>query len=556
MENLSTEVKRIFIFIILSLISTITWGKEADTLLNKVISKPYVYNIVQNEKGNIFLGTSAGIYAIREDEISQFDTRSGYVGLDALGRPKIDSSGISNHESFRYLHLLPYPEEKRQIFYSTTETQFYIVSGGRIFIFDIVPYAVSYRNQSIRSISRNLVGGYSGVYYKGARLDSPTYTDGYIREFGDTAFVCYGGLFMITPSGSRNFLSVVPYGGYIDSVYIGYLDDIYYDAPHGVYFLSTNTGVYIADQQLKHPRLIQDIERGDPVVLLGSKESFLFTRANRLYAYSFENGQISAEDSTTERILGGVKLSNRLLYTLSSSTLYYSTTSHFFEPVAKFTDVHTLWAISEKELIIAGNQGLYLYNTESRTTSPVIQGVEFNKRALYADNDRLYAGSVNGLYTIDLKQIHRLINRNKVDDRQMQGPFWLITGIAIIVLFGFLWIIFRLKRRLNSAEQMISEVRARTDAPEEKKLDREMIEQFIRSNLSTASIKSINERFGSNTNQIYAILEPDKPGTIIQELRMELVVDMKKRGESLADIAEATGFSQSYIKKIKVGDKI
>lgn len=554
MEYLSTEVKRIFIFSILSLISTITWGKEADTLLNKVISKPYVYNIVQNEKGDIFLGTAAGIYAVGEDEISQFDTRSGYVGLDAAGRPKIDSSGISNHESFRYLHLLPYPEEKRQIYYSSTETQFYIVSGGRIFIFDIVPYAVSYRNQSIRSISRNLVGGYSGVYYKGARLESPTYTDGYIREFGDTAFVCYGGLFMITPSGSRNFLSVVPYGGYIDSVYIGYLDDIYFDAPHGVYFLSTNTGVYIADQQLKHPRLIQGIERGDPVVLLGSKESFLFTRANRLYAYSFENGQISAEDSTTERILGGVKLSNRLLYTLSSSTLYYSTTSHFFEPVAKFTDVHTLWAISEKELIIAGNQGLYLYNSESRTTSPVIQGVEFNKRALYADNDRLYAGSVNGLYTIDLKQIHRLINRNKVDDRQMQGPFWLITGIAIIVLFGFLWIIFRLKRRLNSAEQLISEVRARTDAPEEKKLDREMIAQFIRSNLSTASIKSINEHFGSNTNQIYSMLEPDKPGTIIQALRMELVIDMKKRGESLADIAEATGFSQSYIKKIKITD--
>ncbi len=181
MENLSIDIKRILILSILSLISNIIRGKEADTLLNKVISKPYVYNIVQNEKGNIFLGTSAGIYEVREDEISQFDTRSGYVGLDATGRPKIDTNGISNHESFRYLHLLPYPEEKRQIYYSATETQFYIVSGGRIFIFDIVPYAVSYRNQSIRSISRNLVGGYSGVYYKGARLDSPTYTDGYIR---------------------------------------------------------------------------------------------------------------------------------------------------------------------------------------------------------------------------------------------------------------------------------------------------------------------------------------------------------------------------------------
>ena len=101
-----------------------------------------------------------------------------------------------------------------------------------MYIFDIVPYGISYRNQSIRSISRQFVGGYSGVCQNGRKLNYPTFTDGFIREFGDTAFVCYGGLYRITPYDQQNYLSEVPFGAFLDGVNLGYLDDIYYDKQH------------------------------------------------------------------------------------------------------------------------------------------------------------------------------------------------------------------------------------------------------------------------------------------------------------------------------------
>lgn len=531
----------------------ISIASEADTIVNMVLSKPVFYNVMQNGRGEVFVGTAEGIYRIMGETLSQFDRRSGYISFDAKGIPGIDSSGISNHDSFQFLHLLPFPDEKRQVYHTGTEDQFYMVAGGRLYIFDIVPYGISYRNQSIRSISRQLVGGYSGIYQRGLKLDYPTYTDGFIREFGDTAFVCYGGLFRITPTSRENYLTEVPFGAYVDDENLGYVDDIYYDAAHAMYVIASQSGVYVVGTDMKKPRKILSVDKKEPIVLLGAKESFLFTIGGKVFSYSFKSGRLSAEDSIGEHILSGVKISNRLLYTLSGQSLYQTATNTFFHKIATFHDVHTMVAMNEKELVIAGNQGLYLYSVESGITSVLIPGVEFNKHALFTDGQKLYAGSVSGLYTIDLKQMPKLIQRNKGKVDTKNYSFYILAGIAIF-LFSFLgWSTFHLNRKLRKAEQIIQKKETEQLTVEEKVIDKEKIIEFIRMNLSTASLKSINEHFGSNTNQVYALFEPEKPGTIIQQLRTELVMAMKREKASLSDIATATGFSQSYIKKIKVG---
>jgi hypothetical protein len=89
------------------------------------------------------------------------------------------------------------------------------------------------------------------------------------------------------------------------------------------------------------------------------------------------------------------------------------------------------------------------------------------------------------------------------------------------------------------------------DLEKGKKLNKDMIEAFICQNLSTASIKSINEHFNTNTSLVYILLEPEKPGTIIQKLRLETVMEMKKSGADLQLISKTTGLSESYIKKMK-----
>jgi hypothetical protein len=225
-KYLSTRAQKIILWMLFCHFGGISIASEADTILNMVLSKPVFYNVMQNGQGEVFAGTAEGIYRIRGEALSQIDRRSGYIRFDLNGTPEIDSTGISNHDSFQFLHLLPYPDEKRQVYHTGTEEQFYMVSGGRLYIFDIVPYGISYRNQSIRSISRRLVGGYSGLYEHGLKLDFPSYTDGFIREFGDTAFICYGGLYRITPRDRQNYLSEVPFGAFVGDMHLGYVDDI------------------------------------------------------------------------------------------------------------------------------------------------------------------------------------------------------------------------------------------------------------------------------------------------------------------------------------------
>ncbi|MEY3432276.1 MAG: hypothetical protein RL131_212, partial [Bacteroidota bacterium] len=59
------------------------------------------------------------------------------------------------------------------------------------------------------------------------------------------------------------------------------------------------------------------------------------------------------------------------------------------------------------------------------------------------------------------------------------------------------------------------------------------------------------DHFNTNNSHIYKLIEPEKPGSIIQKLRLEKVIEMRKAGISVSKISEETGLSESYIKKIR-----
>jgi hypothetical protein len=212
--------------------------------------------------------------------------------------------------------------------------------------------------------------------------------------------------------------------------------------------------------------------------------------------------------------------------------------------------------ISNTEFVIATDDGLYRFNTLNLTLSPLIVGVEFNRRALFLKDNKLYSGSINGLYTIDVNNFDELIKRNKAEIEGVKLPVYIYyVGIGIgLISIVLIYLLLRARKKLENAETKIEELNtAHTEILEsiESPLDREQIESYIRENLSTASLKSITAHFNTTTRNIYKIIEPEKPGSIIQKLRLELVMEMKKSGADPEQIAEATGLSVSYIRKIK-----
>ena len=155
--------------------------------IDKIYNEKVFYNIFSIDN-NIYISTNKGVYIIQSGRklIKHNLKISGPV--DKYFNP------IKFDVRFK---LSPIPI---QLPYSKSVTDFlyfneylYIIAKGHLLIYKSNYY--SYKAyESVRSISKNFIGSYGGVFYKDKKIKSVTYVDGQIKEFDTIAFVCYGGL--------------------------------------------------------------------------------------------------------------------------------------------------------------------------------------------------------------------------------------------------------------------------------------------------------------------------------------------------------------------------
>lgn len=217
--------------------------------------------------------------------------------------------------------------------------------------------------------------------------------------------------------------------------------------------------------------------------------------------------------------------------------------------IADLQRAHTLLSNRDGELVIGTDAGLFHYDMRKDRLSVLIDGVEFNRRALYLNGNILYAGSINGLYTLDNGRIADLIKNRAFENPEIRpsGFLWPALEISIIITFltGLLYL--RARRQIREVADL------RTHEPKEPTrpvFTKEDIEQYIRENLTNVSLKSIKEYFRTNNAHVYGLLEPEKPGTIIQRMRMEIVYEMRAQSASARDISQKTGLSESYVRRV------
>jgi hypothetical protein len=73
---------------------------------------------------------------------------------------------------------------------------------------------------------------------------------------------------------------------------------------------------------------------------------------------------------------------------------------------------------------------------------------------------------------------------------------------------------------------------------------------FIRLNIQNVNVELICETFDLPVNALYKTLGNKKPGEIIRKERLKIVRRMRRERASEEEIAKASGFSLSYLKKI------
>ena len=157
--------------------------------IQKIYDDKVFYNFVtyQNE---LYISSNSGIYKINSsgDDLTLFD--GSIIG------PINSIFQKNNNFKIKFIKSpLKFPD-----FYSTSTSDFaylentlFIISRGKLLIYKDLSYEFK-PFESVRSITKNAVGSYNGIYIKGKKLNKITYTDGQIKEFDSITFVCYNGL--------------------------------------------------------------------------------------------------------------------------------------------------------------------------------------------------------------------------------------------------------------------------------------------------------------------------------------------------------------------------
>jgi hypothetical protein len=196
------------------------------------------------------------------------------------------------------------------------------------------------------------------------------------------------------------------------------------------------------------------------------------------------------------------------------------------------------------QLLVTSNDGFSAYNLDSREWIPNLIRDEFNHRAIYFENGYYFLGTIHGYYRLNQEQIEGLINQRLEEIKEMvpdlsdenQSNKIIYSLLFVCTLLLGLSIVLIIRNRQTDSDS---------------KLKASEIIDYIESNLKDVTIVNICHEFKINPLQLNDILGNDKPGELIRTKRLEIIKKMRKERRREEDIALVTGFSISYLKKIK-----
>jgi AraC-like DNA-binding protein len=545
------------LLLVCSLTSHSLWAQNRDTVLVRMESNPFFFNVLKSNSGEIYAGTSQGIFKISNQKLEKVDEQVGYIGFNQYGKLTIEKDGLKNYVERKFLHLLPYPNQTREEFHAGIDNHFFIVSNGFLYFFEIVPYKLTYANSSVRTISSNFVGTYSGIFFRNQKMITPKFSDGYIREIQSKAFICYNDLIIrdIPEVGTP----IIETEDIIHS-FISQVEDVFFCSFDKRFYIATTAKLARLSTDLKSYDILYKTENGITSFLGEMKNSLYLSFNNKIVTYSITENSIDTLYQHSEPIFGGYT-SIRNTYFLSENGFYVFNSDGSVKKLTDLKFAHTVLPISDTEQIISTNIGLWYFNSTSKQLSELIPGVEFNKKALFKEGDNISAGSIKGLYTFSVNAIPEIIRHNQDHTissiSQYKEVIIISSSIVLLVFIVLLWKLLLNKKKIKDVEEQLEQALEKENTLiSEPKTTRQQIEEYITEKLAEASLKSITDHFQITTSQVYSILNPDKPGTIIQQLRKERVLQMKKKGKSINDIASETGLSTSYIRKINDIDEV
>ena len=529
--------------------STSLFNSRSEFELIKVTSsygknRVVFYNIIKTEYDEVFIGSSIGVLKWTPENLTLKDKsvlgnmkisskkRNGYYYDNAL----IDEINTSN----KFNYLLPAEYSNHEIPFASLDNYLLLVVNGKLYLFNKLNYIKSLKGKSIRSISKNYVGTYTGIYKNNKlQVDLPNYTNSYIREFGNEVIVNYDGISI------KDSIRVTEHRGVIgnfeyDGIDLGYALDVF--KFKNIYILFTTKGIWRTTFKNK-PTKIVEFEEVNRMDIENTPKFIDFIESNdkeppRILFYAEKSLELlnlnNFETTKIKTILNGakdIKRRNNSTYWIDKENLNtLDTNNQIISLLSNTYDFHTLYPINNNLIVLTSDLGLFKFNIQSKELTKVLDN-EFNRLALYQKNDTLYIGGVDGLIKYSNKDIiaFKPIKFNSSIDSLYVTITVLSSIIVILIILYFNKKTVKIEQNTPSIEDQIND--------------------YITNNLSSVSVVAIQKEFNISYRQLSNIYKPFGPGKKIQQLRAEKTLKMIAAGDNLNLISNTTGYSIGYIKK-------
>ena len=516
--------------------------------INKILSSNYIHNIVSNEKG-VYIGTHDGIFVVDEAYNLKLFNAKIKGAINEYFEP-VNASLIRYTSSYNV--FLPKFYQNNSVSAVKQDDHLLLVSRGKLFVYKKTFYTFE-STPSVRSISSDYLGTYGGIFKNGAKLEYPTYSSGKIREFDNKTFICYDGLYLVDDNGnatdfkSFEYTSLERQSSFQDE--IGLIRDIIY-IKKDAYVLFSTRGVYLFELSNEKLTPMYELESQDDFVEFIDHVKSLgvyFFNKNSIYKLDVKERNIvliKRLDFSIKFLTIDKKKGMNKLFAISSSNKLLS-----YEYVGNkwITKVlcalrpssHSIYNVNNY-LLIAGNNGLDVFDL---TTDKFFENVipdELNKYAFYSDKNEVQLGGVFGIYKFNTEDLKSALNNPNKPIKKINpakaSSYEVIFVLLLIILALIVLLVLKVKN--NTAKSKNNDLKL-------KEIDR-----YIESNISSVSLKELTDYFDLKVHDIYEIMEGIKPGKYIRDKRMKIVNKMRKEGASIEDISQKSGFSISYLKKL------
>jgi AraC-like DNA-binding protein len=496
---------------------------------------------VFNGPDGIYAKTRNGLYKLNQEdwELKESAFTKNYVFYnkdfyesDYVPSPYlVDVSGMKELIPQRSLSNPTVARQDNKLFVS--------VAGNLYEYFINTAYKHTFDGYSIRNIyfdkDFSVTSTYNGIFFNDSlKADSPKFSSGSFNKIRNRYFLCSDQLFEMTEFGkftqiditninvSGHFRKLLEWNDKVISLNTRSIN--IWDSSAGL--IPIHQGEEYFDMEVINNKLLFCTGKGQ--VIQTEKEKFITlcsiqSRIRDLYNYG------------------------KVLYISADAGLY---TINDMNPksLKKQNDLPNVVGVSmdlNKNLWISTENGLYVQPADRKTPIPYIPNVEFNRAALTIYDDYVYAGSVEGLFIIDIFNVSKNFLPQYVDKIDVGNRniilYWFLSLLLLSVLV--FWIVKRRKKIKNAVFSKISKKH------EERIITIEQMEQDIITH-RIMTVDGLAEFYETNSVQLNRILKSfnTTPGKILRQTKLKHARELVKNNVPLHEISQKVGYSAAFLK--------